>query len=108
MPIATGKPRWLREIDHWMFDIARKRAEEMELDPHAPWIGHVTAEEERRRAEDWARNMGTGYPSVRDAGGLVDNHDQEPSGEAEGQEVEAAGARDSQSCENKQDEAKHE
>lgn len=29
----------------------------------AEWIGHVTCQEERRRAEEWAKVMGTGYPS---------------------------------------------
>jgi hypothetical protein len=51
--------------------------------------GYVTAEEEQRRGEEWAKAMGTGYPSPVESSGPVDQHHQNPSGEAKGHEIES-------------------
>ena len=92
MPLCTGK-------------ITLRQWATMELAREVPWFGHLTPDDDCRRAEAWAKAMGTGYPSTVEDSGLIDQDHQNPSREAEGQEVEAAGAGDAEAGENEKHEA---
>ena len=53
----------------------------------------------------WAKAMGTGYPSPVESSRLVDQGHQNPGGQPEGQEVEPARAGDTEAGENEKHEA---
>jgi hypothetical protein len=107
MPLATGSAKF-RDMEEELRSMQAMQAEVIDLAPYPTWIGYVTPDEDRRHAESWAKAMGTGYPSPVEPSGLVDQGHQNPSGETEGQEVEAAGAGDAETGEHKKHEAEDE
>lgn len=84
-------------------DIAEMQAETYLMAP-MPWIGHVTCRAERRRAEEWAKAMGTGYPSPQNAS-LIEQGYQNPSSEPKGEQVEPGWTGNAETAQDKQDKA---
>lgn len=95
------------DVERSIRDMYAMQSEIIDLCPRVPWIGSVTPEEERRRAAKWAKAMGTGYPSPVESSGPVDQHHQNPSGEAKGQKIESCRAGNTQAGENEKNETEH-